>query len=385
MRPTILADGLELPDSYGAHYTVTALRRRSGVSVLYDARKTFLNYRYREREFYPAGPDEQLPVLLRCPCYPDDDPQTAEGMREMLHFEATQVLTLHGARWFPEPLDLLALPLSLAEGRQAGPPTRNDPAPPPPPIANGAPEQLQTSDPSDLRRAVRRSALVLVRPHGDPLQHWCAGDAERVARMGCAREALELVALVHREGLLLGAFDPRDFLVDPDGRLYYLGTDRIVRESRMPRLRRFFPPERYFEPWAAPEAIDAQGWLDRRSDLYSWAALSVWLLTFEPDVPSNAAEPEPHDPAVFDPRAIDSARLRNALLQLERRDPSLLVRPTAGSARAAVDRWTQALASCLDPDPERRPASVEELDGMLFGAPSATPAPRRGWRKLFGR
>lgn len=384
--------GQTIPDSHGAHYTVVGVRRESAGSVLYDAEKTFLNYRYREREFYPADPDEQLPVLLRCPAYPDDDPQTAEALRELLEFEATQVLTLHAARWFPEPLDLLTLTPPLTKGEPGeGSPSHDSTSTAPPLTKGGQGAGRASSDspsptPAQDLLGVRRTALAMVRPHGDALQPWCDQGASRAARMRCAREALELLGLLHGEGLLLCAFDPHHLLVDPDGRLYYLGTDRIVRQARMPRLRRFFPPERFFRPWAAPEALDAQGWLDMRSDLYSWAALTLWLLAYDPTSPPDADHTPEHDAPAFDPREIEPTLVRDTLTQLARRDPSLLIRSAGPTAAAAVERWMQALKGCLDPDPQRRPASVASLDEMLFGpASDARPPSRRGWRKLFGR
>ncbi len=36
---------------------------------------------------------------------------------------------------------------------------------------------------------------------------------------------------LHHEGLVTGALDPGDFLIDPTGRWFYLGTDRIAAGS----------------------------------------------------------------------------------------------------------------------------------------------------------
>jgi hypothetical protein len=346
----ILSIGQQLPDSHGAHYTVTAVRRKSALSVLYDAEKAFLNYRYRERQFYAAGSDEHLPVLLRCPCYAEHDQQTADALRELLHFEATQVLTLRGARWFPEPLDLLSL-TRHERGRPA--PPLHEGSQPTPPLTKGGQGGVRASNdprlpsgPSEPLPSGRLCVLAMVRPHGDTLPRWCASssDDDVVARMHFAREALELLALLHGEGCLLGGFDPHDFLVDSQGRLYYLGTDRVVRESRMPRLRRFFPPERFFAPWAAPEATDVQGWLDVRSDFYSWAALTSWLLVGRSAVPQqnvagSTAECATQVDPVLDPGAMDRARMEHAL-GLVARDAPLLLDPAGRRAATAVDRWS---------------------------------------------
>lgn len=365
MTPSV---GQQLFDSNGVAYTVTALRRRTDWYVLCEADRGFLNYRYREREFYAAGPDEQLPVLLRYPCYPEHDAETADALRELLVFEATQVLSLPGGRWFPEPIDLLRLRAPLSDGV----------ASPAAPLGEEGPEGERERQTRAERSALeppsvaRGFVLAMVRPHGEALATWCGrlGTEGIAARLRCACEGLELLQLIHRQGLLLGCFDPRDLLVDPHGRLYYLGTDRIVRQSRMPRMRRFFPPGRFFRPWAAPEAIDGQGWLDERSDFYSWAAMTVWLLAQRPRVPpggaTDSASPSQRcDDADFDPRTIDPGGVSEALTS------------------AAADEWMECLRDCLNPDPQRRPASI---DLQRPSGPRSRAGPARGrWRRLFGR
>lgn len=383
-----LSVGQQLLDCNGVAYSVTAMRRRTDWFVLCEAERGFLNYRYRERRLYAAGPDERLPVLLRCPCYPENDAETADTLRELLVFEATQVLSVPGARWFPEPIDLLPLAAPSSEGVAS---------PAAAPFGEEGPERARARQTRAERAALehapaaRRSVLAMVRPHGESLAAWSGtlGDEGIGARMHCACEGLELLRLIHQRGLLLGCFDPRDLLVDPHSRMFYLGTDRIVRQNRMPRMRRFFPPARFFRPWAAPEASDAQGWLDARSDFYTWAAMTVWLLAQQPRVPEpggcgSAGQIEPEE-AALDPRAIDPARLREALAQLGRREPWLLAGAGRGAASADADAWMECLMRCLDPDPQHRPPSLDHFFQRQPDPGSRAAPARRGWRKLFGR
>jgi hypothetical protein len=202
--------------SNGAHnaYDVVAAGWSNSRHAFFPARKVFWNLRHPDRTMDEAGPAEGLEVLIRAPLGPGDGNSESEW---------ETVLAPGDAPWFLEPIDRL-----------------------PPPDAPGP--------------GTDRPLVVLADPHARRLIDGPPPDsstASRLIRVGI--EVLSLLDALHDAGLLAVGLDPGDFLLDREGRWFYLGTDRIRRG-------------------AAPE--------QRTNDLAAWGAcVDHWLGGINDDRP----------------------------------------------------------------------------------------------------
>jgi hypothetical protein len=238
------------------------------------ARKVFWNFRYPGEGLYEAGPDEWLDVLVRVPKpgVPAGDPR----------FESGSVLPLDGALWFLECLDVLE-----------------------PFEAPGMPPLLVLADP--------HAGPVGMGPPTDP--------AEASIRVRVMIEALAMLEHLQQAGMAVSVLVPEDFLVDPTGRWFFAGTDRV-------------------EPAGDPSALS--------KDLAAWASCVERWLGATGRGPAEESWP--------------------------------WIASTDEPARWLFDR----VRRCLDPDPSRRPDRVADLwrgragerrgPGSIFEGPRARPS-----------
>jgi len=334
-------------------YHVDRSRESCAWYGLYDARKVFMNYRYHDRQVYEAAQDEWIQVQIRTLGEPDAAASDDFATRaELLREEGTQVLARH-LEWFPEPLDLIEYVPPVAEG-------------------NGS-------------RPARQPVLVMALPRGEPLSRWAPRFAGRLPwKFAVCLELLDLFDSLHREGRIAGAFGPDDFLIDENGRLTCLAGDRIILQARSLELRPYFPPTRYPLEAAAPEVHREDGALNVRSDLFNWAALTVFLIVEQFPSPAgapgeNPPDMEPHDEAL--------AKFAAVLEEVSIRSPHALRGLSPRLARATqpalVAEWMKAVRWCLEPDPAHRPDSVRALRERP-GAASRPKPLRKLWRELLG-
>jgi len=134
------------------------------------ARKVLRNYRHADRSLHEASGEEFLDVLIHGPgssiATIDRELRTAYSIAE--------------AGWFPEPIDVIET--------DAGP------------------------------------FLVVADPHAAPLL-----ECPAAARGEILGEIMRMFRTLADHGLAPDSFEPSEFLVDRDGRPYYLGADRLSR------------------------------------------------------------------------------------------------------------------------------------------------------------
>ena len=335
-----LTPSQRLEGSRGSVYVVGNCRCETPWYRLYEGRKVFRNYRYDEREFYEAGQDEWIDVLIRvCTHPPGCHVADAKQRRDLLFFEARQVLAPAGG-YFLEPIDWLEV----------------------------APE---TEEAPHLRefRGPREPLLVMSHPQGQALGSWrrdqknCAPHCLRVTV-----QILDMVERLHTRGLLLGAMSPDDFLIDSAGRLFFLATDRIVQAGGVVRLRDLFPPERFPAGFGSPEVYRPSSSFDYRSDMFAWAAMCYFLVTGQ-DFTGSHADVD-RSASVFD--AERKQQFAAAMAEAAHQDLTWLQATTPGlhvrSARRITAAWVDCIGSCLSEDPTLRPDSAEQFRKTLRSA-----------------
>ena len=346
----VLVPGQRLEGAGRTAYVVGDYRAKTPWYQLYTARKVFFNYRYDDREFYEASSDEWVEVLIRvCGSSESETPADVEQRRKLLRYEAGKVLETQSG-WFPEPLDWLEFNLDVSE--------------------------------SDTNR---EPLLIMSCPQGKPLHLWRQSQPFGSSRcVQVAVEILDLFEWLHQRGQIVGAVGPDDFLIDQTGRLFFMATDRVLPANQSGHLRRFFPPERYSKGFAAPEACQATGSLDARSDLLSWAALSLFLIANES--PAEDAVAENRDGPLYG--EAQQQRLEEALTIAANHDLQALrglIRPQSrGSAARMIAAWSTCLRACLAVDPAERPVSVKDCRRNAAAQTSPVSLGRL-WRRLVGR
>jgi hypothetical protein len=182
--------------------------------------------------------------------------------------------------------------------------------------------------------------------------------------------------------MVLGAFGPDDFLIDENGRLFCTAADRVLAAHSSGRLRGVYPPERYPLAHAAPEVRSAISGFDARADLYAWASLSIAL------VATGAAAVEPADgstAAVEGEGPLEQMRAALRRAAEERPDVlrSLSPRLARSSPSSLAGEWMKTIEACLSADPDRRPASVKDLQ-RLAGSRTKKPSVGKLLRQWLG-
>lgn len=200
-----LSPGLRLSNGAGADYDIVGAAWSTPRHEYFRARKVLRNFRYPAASLEEASPEEGLDVLIR---------RTIGARAER---ERDLVFALPFGHWFLEPLDDLEMetPGHGSEGRE--------------------------------------SLLVLADPHAEVLKPAGSSVAESLSvRTRLVTEILTMLDDLHQAGLVATSLDPTDFLLDPTGRWFYLGTDLIAESA----------------PGRSP-----------REDLGQWACLALRLLT----------------------------------------------------------------------------------------------------------
>jgi len=360
-----LVEGQRLSASEHGGYIVGHCIKQTPWYRLYAARKVFTNYRYAEREFYEAAEDEWLDVLIRaCPDRGEPPSAAAEQSSKLLRYEAQEVLgDLNG--WLPQPIDLLELE-SAGDGWHVS--------------ATKSPGRRRTAHRSG--QTVER-LLVLSQAHGQSLHEWrSAGRVDPAQALHVVAEILDLLDRLHEKGQVMGGFSPDDFLIDDTGRWSCLCSDRVMAGARATELRPCFPPERFPQGFSAPETREPQTALCAASDLYAWAALSLFLLTGED--PADDDSSSASGPVI---NAQNREQLVAALADATEREPDLLTTMTAPGYRrtgqALVLSWVESLTRCLSPDVQARPGSIDELR-QGAAKQSGRFSLKRLWRQVVG-
>jgi hypothetical protein len=356
---------LVMPGQTG--YIVDRRVQQTPWHVLYAARKVFFNYRYAEREYYETEPDEWLDVLIRTgpDGWPHESP-TALYARKLINYEATEVLPGRQS-WFAQPIDWLEVvwdgaKCQVLEQRRAGSgPTHKQ-----------APERGMAS------------LLVMSKPHGQTLRAWReSAAATSVPAFRVAAEILDLLEELHSEGQIIGGISPDDFLIDESGRWTCLASDRVLAADRAAEVRPWFPPQRFAAAYAAPETLDPTGALRRASDLYSWGALCLFLLTG--NEPPATLRSVPAGEASFD--ASTQQQVAAVLAQVAASAPDALTSISSPLERrsptALAQGWAAAIARCLAAEAQVRPADVEALRAWA-SKPQGGFSLGRLWRQVVG-
>jgi len=181
-------------------------------------------------------------------------------------------------------------------------------------------------------------------------------------------QACDSLGEAHARGLVHGDIKPSNLFACRQGRaedfikVLDFGIVRPVARSEPHEGRPTGSPTVEGTPgWIAPETA-AGGEADPRSDLYALGCVAFWLLTGEP---------------VF---AGDDAL---SLIRRHREDPA----PAPSTRAPGVPPELDAVVlACLEKNPERRPASAEELARLLAALPGGrwTPGQAAAWWARHG-
>ena len=186
-------------------------------------------------------------------------------------------------------------------------------------------------------------------------------------RLEVAAEILDLVESLHNRGQIFGAFGPDDFLID-DGRITCVASDRVMPVKASADQRPVFPPERYPAPFSAPETRSPSSPLDERSDLFSWASLTQFLLLGGRQ-PTDSTD-ELLSAALSEIAASDSDSLQ-----------AILPRKKRSIEGNMVQAWMACLRHCLAEEPNERPSTVDDLRRLALNSCGSS-AWRRLWRSV---
>ena len=352
--------GQRIYDAIGTEYRLLSPKRKTPWNTLWSAEKLFWNYRFQEQEFYLSNESERLPVLIRCPSEkPENSTAAFQSMspNSFIEFEASQVLGDASCRWFSQPLDLFQ-------------PHHH-------PAINCCQTLPHYGKLSTHGRA-EEMVLCFSNPQGrsiasDLLSHaFQQPPFDRRLRWNIILECLELLSWLESKELMLSSLHPDELIVDSHGHLYFIGTDHIFPCQQASRWRNFVTSERFIPTLCAPEMLDPNGWLDHRTDLYSWAVLSVWIL-------SQPTEHRLSNHADFDLTAVFqktdnpidfSAQCQKILQQSLARTPDgpmhaktsfPQLRTREWTSEELFHRWGGHLNQCLQPNPSHRPRSATAL------------------------
>ncbi|MEX2288377.1 MAG: hypothetical protein WD648_14875, partial [Planctomycetaceae bacterium] len=211
--------------------------------------------------------------------------------------------------------------------------------------------------------------LVMSVPRGRPLREWRrspTGISPLVPRI--MAELLNLLEALHRNSQVIGGLGPDDILVDETSRICCTATDRVLSAKLAASQPRVYAPPFYPQAFVAPEVLHGNGALDRRSDLYSWAALFVYLMTGEQDGRGLArGTMVKFGAALEEVSKISPSTLRSMSPKTDRRPMDEI-----------VDGWSNAAERALAADLRRRPGTVDALRRIAM--------PRRAFsliRRLF--
>lgn len=324
-----------LPDFLG-DYRVRRVIGRGAMGVVYEAWQLSKS-RVVALKVLPDRPDRTREdrirfrrecMLAACLSHPGLLRVLAAGCRDGVHFFAMEL--------FPGvPLDqvlagLKRLPLESLTGRTVGR------------VVTGL---------------VRRRCFEPSCP-GGPEEPWKGSHAAAVSRL--VLQAAEVLAEVHRAGILHRDVKPGNLLVDSAGRVKLIDFG-LARREGLPFItpKGEFPGTPYY---ASPEqALGAHEELDHRTDLFSLGATWYELLTLKhpftgrttKDVLRKVVEQDPKDPRRHNP-ALPPA-LAGLVLECLARDPAR--RPA--DAPALAGRLRPLLAEAADaPGPEEPLAQV---------------------------
>lgn len=328
-------------------YLIAGIVHETPWMTLYAARKILYNFDFANERCRETDEKEWLDVLLRV-CH-NSDPETLENVRRrraLVRDEVRVVLANRASTAWPEPVDLLEVP------------------------ASG--EALTARDDEE-----REPIVVLSRPHGLPLTEWTRGTTSLSHRLALVAELLAFVSGAQREGLLLHTLAPEALVVDPQGRLGYLGSDGVLRQEQgqlangVWPLADLFPAERYARGYAAPECFDAARPRDARTDWFSAAAVAYFALTGD-----VADQPGQADPS-FEWHARHAERLAGVLRGADAGAVRAWSRSLGADAEKCLAAWpgnlVRVVQRALAHDPEDRPASLGELLEWLASPPPPAP------------
>lgn len=330
-------------------YSVGELLETTPWYELYSGRKLFYNFRYHVPEFYEVGDDEQLNVLIRTTPTDSDDSRLLAQTEQALAYEALHVLT-DPSGWFPQPIDWVVAPRDVEE--------------------SGTP--------------INMGFLILSNPHGQSLQDWRdqQNNIHPIA-LNLVAKMLDFVQTLEDRQQRLRGFGPADFQIDEAARLICTASHRIVPiETGDNFYAALFPSTRYPQQFSAPEVIEQEFQLGpNNSDIYSWAANAVYLLTTSTEVAS----------ADFAPLAVVTEFrdiLTERIVSLFSKEPALIKMLLPSQQKRTPEQvgvsFVEALEQALTSTVDERFGTVQDIRQAFLKTPPAAPSEKKPWWKKIG-
>jgi hypothetical protein len=338
------------PSGQPGGYLITEVLHEAPWATLYAARKILYNFDFANQRCRETDAREWLDVLVRSVNYDDlDTPQNAARRRQLARNEVCSVLANRASNLWPEPVDLLELA--------------------------GVGEEVVAGE--EAAEEEREPVAVLARPHGERLGDWLGHTPTLAARLALVAELLSFVAGAHAEGFLLNGLGPDAFVVDRQGRVGYLASDRVLRreqgrlvEGRWPWAE-LFPPDRYPRGFAAPECHEAARPRDERGDWFAWAALAYCIATGDPK--GAEAQDEPW----FQFKPAHAVRLEQILRGLAPAQVGAWAAASGADPPACTAAWpgnlVRVVQRCLAAEPTDRPAGLSTILRWLVAPPPPPP------------
>lgn len=298
---------------------------------LYRGAKVFRNV-LPTQELKETDESEHLDVLLKTIAYTRlDDREYVKARRDQVRFEMRRVLGCGATNLLPEPIDYFETENTLD------------------PFTFGRAAQLIRKEP----------ILVFENISGHVLAKWMRTESPSLRRrLHVATEILGFMQTLHGSKLIANNLGPTSFWIDAADRVYFLATDAVIAADSGNAVGQLFPPERFPQGFAPPEAFAPHKHLDHVSDLYSWATLAYYLTTGES--PAQLAIHQRSRAATFTDQQV--RQLTVSLSNLPRTDIDRLKAwlSVTGDrfAKSFPSGFVTALTACLQADRQSRPSSV---------------------------
>ena len=338
-------DSMDVPSAVSV-YRVTDVVMETPWCGLYRGKKVFQNFHFEKRQFIETDEEDCLDVLLKTVGYPKlDNISSVVYSRNHASFELNRVLGCPDTDQVPEPIDLIFI--------------------------------KNTRDGFEFKHTDefvnREPVLVFENICGAPLTNWINGPQYSIrAAMRIVGEILTLSSHLHSNGMLLNLLHPGSIWVDDSNRSHFMGTENVISSAKADGAEKLFPPNRYPPLFTAAELLSGATAPSIRTDILSLGSIIWFLLTksspFGVGGISAADVPGQRRP---DSGKIEALRksLSSQPSQTRRDIESWLELSGTKFEKRWPDGFVNGLLACLDPDPESRPSSVNDLRQIWITTP----------------